>query len=199
MPLNIWERPRTTDTAISFTNVIAFILAARFLPLLGCSSFSIYPWDVRTKMHFGIRCVLIGPFLEITGRILLAQYYTIPKETVEAVLEDFEQLVDFFLIEFQRILFAENIVHTVVAFSAAFFLYWLIKILPLWAFTLLAVTVAYLGPLAAKAQKYIGRSRSASPRLQSPLRRNPAPQSPKDEPTSEASAPEIKSELIPAS
>ena len=62
--------------------------------------------------------------IEITGRILLAQglassfrprkYYTIPKETVEAVLEDFEQLVDFFLIEFQRILFAENIVHTVV-------------------------------------------------------------------------------------
>lgn len=62
--------------------------------------------------------------IEITGRILLAQglassfrprkYYTIPKETVEAVLEDLEQLADFFLIEFQRILFAENIVHTVV-------------------------------------------------------------------------------------
>lgn len=41
------------------------------------------------------------------------KYYTIPKDSIEGVLEDMEQLLDFFLIEFQRILFAENIVHTV--------------------------------------------------------------------------------------
>lgn len=41
------------------------------------------------------------------------RYYTVPKETVEAVLEDVEQLLDFFLLEFQRILFAENVIHTV--------------------------------------------------------------------------------------
>jgi hypothetical protein len=40
------------------------------------------------------------------------KYYTIPKDTVESVLEDLEQLADFFIIEFQRILFAENLVHT---------------------------------------------------------------------------------------
>lgn len=60
---------------------------------------------------------------EIGGRLVLSQglassfrprkYYTVPKETVEAVLEDLEQLVDFLLLEFQRILFAENVVHTV--------------------------------------------------------------------------------------
>jgi hypothetical protein len=135
-------------------------------------------------------------------------------------------------------------------------------ILPLWAFSLLAVTVAYLGPLAyisnqeiideqienaqqminsqathvkdlagqqtaqatvlmkqyvgdysAKAQEYIGRSRSASPELskapvaikaepsspESKVRQTDFPEAPKDEPTSEPSAPEIKSELIPAS
>jgi hypothetical protein len=33
------------------------------------------------------------------------------------VLEDLEQLVDFFLIEFQRILFAENVLHTVAVCS----------------------------------------------------------------------------------
>lgn len=61
--------------------------------------------------------------VEIAGHVILKQgvassfrprrYYTIPKETHEAVLEDLSQLLDFFLIEFQRILFAENVVHTV--------------------------------------------------------------------------------------
>lgn len=61
--------------------------------------------------------------VEIAGHVILKKgiassfrprrYYTIPKETHEAVLEDLSQLLDFFLIEFQRILFAENVVHTV--------------------------------------------------------------------------------------
>jgi len=61
--------------------------------------------------------------VEIVGHAVLKQgiassfrprrYYTIPKETHEAVFEDLSQLVDFFLIEFQRILFAENVAHTV--------------------------------------------------------------------------------------
>lgn len=60
--------------------------------------------------------------VEIAGRFILKQgvassfrprrYYTIPKETHEAVLEDLSQLLDFFLIEFQRVLFAENAIHT---------------------------------------------------------------------------------------
>jgi hypothetical protein len=61
--------------------------------------------------------------VEIAGQVVFKRgiasgfrprrYYTVPKETVEAVLEDLEQLVDFFLIEFQRVLFAENVLHTV--------------------------------------------------------------------------------------
>lgn len=33
------------------------------------------------------------------------------------------------------------------AFSAAFTAYWLIKFLPFWGLSLIAVTIAYLGPL----------------------------------------------------
>lgn len=61
--------------------------------------------------------------VEIAGHLILKRgiasgfrprrYYTVPKEVIEGVLEDLEQLVDFFLIEFQRILFAENVLHTV--------------------------------------------------------------------------------------
>jgi hypothetical protein len=61
---------------------------------------------------------------EIVGKLVLSQglassfrprkYYTIPREALEASLEDVEQLINFFVIEFQRVLFAENPLHTVV-------------------------------------------------------------------------------------
>lgn len=62
--------------------------------------------------------------LEIAGRVVFGQgftskflrprkYYTIPRETIESILEDIGQLFDFLLIEFQRTLFAENIAYTV--------------------------------------------------------------------------------------
>ena len=80
--------------------------------------------------------MLTGPLvmaaLEIGGKVALSyglassfrprKYYTIPKETIEAVLEDLEQLFDFALIEFQRVLFVENIVHTLPVSSPATFL-----------------------------------------------------------------------------
>jgi hypothetical protein len=60
---------------------------------------------------------------EIVGQTLLGdglatrvrprKYFTIPKESLERFLEDFEQFINFFVIEFQRIIFAENIWATV--------------------------------------------------------------------------------------
>ncbi|KAL1957568.1 hypothetical protein VTO42DRAFT_5795 [Malbranchea cinnamomea] len=95
--------------------------------------------------------------MEVLGRAVFSRgittdarprkYYTIPKDTVESVLEDMEQLVDFFLIEFQRILFVENLTYTIGAFFAALVTYSLVRFLPLWGLTLLGVTVAYMGPL----------------------------------------------------
>ena len=60
---------------------------------------------------------------EVAGKVVLKQgltssfrpkkYFTIPKQSLEASLEDVEQLINFFVIEFQRILFAENVANTV--------------------------------------------------------------------------------------
>lgn len=41
------------------------------------------------------------------------KYFVIPKESLERFLDDVEQLLNFFVIEFQRIVFAENIWATV--------------------------------------------------------------------------------------
>ncbi len=45
----------------------------------------------------------------VTASIRPRRYYTIPKETLEATLDDAEHLIYFFVIEVQRIVFAENV------------------------------------------------------------------------------------------
>ncbi|OKL61495.1 hypothetical protein UA08_03333 [Talaromyces atroroseus] len=138
-----WERPRAT--AISFASVVFFILAARFLPLLRWIFKFLYISLGVTAAAEGAGKLILNQGL--TSSFRPRKYYTLPKETVEGILEDLEQLSDFFLIEFQRILFAENVTHTAAAFVAAFLSYWLIKIMPVWGLSLLGVTIAYLGPL----------------------------------------------------
>ncbi|CAG8364477.1 unnamed protein product [Penicillium salamii] len=138
-----WEQPRAT--AVSYASVISFIFAARYLPLL------------RWVFKFLYMSLGATAAVEVAGHVILKRgiasgfrprrYYTIPKETVEAVLEDLEQLVDFFLIEFQRILFAENVLHTILAFTAAFTGYWLIRFVPFWGLAVVAVTTTYFAPL----------------------------------------------------
>jgi type VI protein secretion system component VasK len=100
---------------------------------------------------------------EVAGKLVLSQgltssfrpkkYYTIPRETLEACLEDVEQFINFFVIEFQRVLFAENVIHTIAAFTAAVLSYWLIKVLPFWGLSLIAVSCVYLGPLIYMTNK----------------------------------------------
>jgi hypothetical protein len=66
---------------------------------------------------------LVTALAEILGKIVMGhgvaasfrphRYYKVPKETLETFLDDIEQLINFFVIEFQRILFAENPAATV--------------------------------------------------------------------------------------
>ncbi|MCJ1386774.1 hypothetical protein MMC17_009900 [Xylographa soralifera] len=138
-----WENPRAT--AISFLATVLFIFGARYLPALR--------WSFKILwMTLGI-----AASAEIAGKLVLNQglassfrprkYYTIPRETLESSLEDVEQLINFFVIEFQRVLFAENVLATIAAFAAALISHGLIKLLPFWGLSLIAVSVIYLAPL----------------------------------------------------
>lgn len=82
---------------------------------------------------------------EIAGKAVLSQglatsfrprkYYTIPKESLEASIEDVEQLINFFVIEIQRVVFAENVaVSGAVSFSVRYEVIMSTKLLrrPLW-------------------------------------------------------------------
>lgn len=146
-----WERPR--NTAISYATVVVTILAARYLPLL------------RWGLKFLYLSLGLAATMEVVGRAVFSRgittdarprkYYTIPKDSIEGVLEDLEQLVDFFLIEFQRILFVENLTYTIAAFFASLVTYTLVRFLPLWGLALLGATVAYIGPLVYMDNKAV--------------------------------------------
>ena len=60
---------------------------------------------------------------EIAGKVLFnnglatqvrpRRYYTLPKGAVDRLLDDAHELMNFFVIEFQRLVFAENVAYTV--------------------------------------------------------------------------------------
>jgi len=91
--------------------VVSAIFAARYLDVL--------------RYAFKLTWVALGITIaaEVAGKALLNQglatqlrprnYYTIPKETLDLVIGDVNELINFFVIEAQRILFAENLAASV--------------------------------------------------------------------------------------
>ncbi|OQO10206.1 hypothetical protein B0A48_04563 [Cryoendolithus antarcticus] len=138
-----WENPRAT--AISFVAIVTTIIVARYVPV------------DRYVLKALFTVLGITAAAEIAGQMAFGQgfatkmrpkkYYTIPRETLESVLGDVEQLVNFFVIEFQRIIFAENVYATLAAFLAALISYFLVKVTPKWGLLLLSTSVVYLAPL----------------------------------------------------
>jgi hypothetical protein len=100
-----WNNPRAT--AISYASIVLFIIVGRYVPITRYILKALY-------IVLGITAAA-----ETAGRLVLGQgvaskmrpkrYYTIPHETLESVMTDLVELVNFFVIEFQRVVFAENI------------------------------------------------------------------------------------------
>jgi ABC-type multidrug transport system fused ATPase/permease subunit len=138
-----WKNPRAT--AITFAASIIFIFAARYLNVIRYIFKALY-------MILGVTATA-----ELAGQLALGKgittqfrprkYFTIPKASLERLLDDVEQLINFFVIESQRIVFAENVYATIAAFFASLISYFLIKFVPLWGLALIATHVAFLAPL----------------------------------------------------
>jgi len=138
-----WKNPRAT--AVSFTTCLVLIFASRYLHILGWTLRALY-----TALGITAAAELAGKAAFGTGfatQMRPKKYWTISRESLERFLDDLEQLINFVVIEFQRILFAENIWVTSAAFLSALVCCWLIKWLPLWGLALLATCTAFLAPL----------------------------------------------------
>ncbi|KAL2167028.1 hypothetical protein VTG60DRAFT_1864 [Thermothelomyces hinnuleus] len=138
-----WRNPRAS--AIAYASIITLIFSVRYLDIIR--------WAFKiTWMVLGITIAA-----EVTGKALLnkgfatqlrpRKYYTIPRETLDLVIGDVHELINFFVIESQRVLFAENVYASAAAALAAFISYYLVKIVPYWGLAVIATTVIFFTPL----------------------------------------------------
>ncbi|KAJ4164633.1 hypothetical protein LMH87_006296 [Akanthomyces muscarius] len=144
-----WKNPR--NSAIAYGSIVTFILAARY--------FDIIRWAF--KLSWMTLAVTISA--EVAGKLVLnngitsqlrpRRYYTIHRDTVDGIIGDVHELANFFIIEGQRILFAENIGVSAIAGLAAFISYFLVKLVPYWGLAILGTTLAFFVPLVYAANK----------------------------------------------
>jgi ABC-type multidrug transport system fused ATPase/permease subunit len=104
-----WKNPRATG--IAFAGTVVFIFAARYLNLIRYIFKTSYMVLGATAAAEIAGQMAIGRGL--TSQFRPRQYFTIPKASLERLTDDFEQLINFFVIESQRIVFAENVYVTV--------------------------------------------------------------------------------------
>lgn len=144
-----WKNPRASG--IAYLSTVLFIFAARYLDIL--------------RYTFKVSYIVLGitVLAEAAGKALLStgltsqfrprKYYTVSKETLNSFIGDVHELINFFVIEAQRIVFAESLVASTAALFAAFFSYYLIKVMPFWGLALLADTVLFGTPLIYKTNQ----------------------------------------------
>lgn len=137
-----WKFPRatlfifmsilSTIFAFRFINVMRYIFKAAYL-LLG---------SVATLEYIGKPLGYKG----IVSQMRPRRYYTIPRQSLESIFEELHDFLNFVVVEFQRVVFVENIATTVVSFVFSFFGYFLIKYLPFWSLAFITTIMAFTGP-----------------------------------------------------
>jgi hypothetical protein len=102
-------------SAIAYVSIVSFIFAIRYLDILR--------WALR------ITWTVLGTTVaaELAGRAILGQgiasqlrprrYYVVPRETLDIAIGDVQELINFFVIEAQRIVFAENLAASIAVSS----------------------------------------------------------------------------------
>ncbi|KAI1448180.1 Reticulon-domain-containing protein [Annulohypoxylon stygium] len=138
-----WNNPRAS--AIAYASVVSLIFVARYLDVIR------YTFKL-TYLALGVTVLAEAAGKATIGTGLATQlrprkYYTIPRETLDSLIGDVHELLNFFVIESQRVFFAENVSVSAVAAFGAFLSYYLVKIVPYWGLALIATTILFFAPL----------------------------------------------------
>lgn len=144
-----WENPRASG--IAYLSTVLFIFAARYLDVLRYTFKVTYMLLAVTVVAEAAGKAVLSAGL--TSQIRPRKYYTVSKETLNAFIGDAHELINFFVIEAQQIVFAENLLVSTAALFAAFLSYYLIKVMPFWGLALLADSVLFGVPLIYKTNQ----------------------------------------------
>ncbi|EGS21984.1 reticulon-like protein [Thermochaetoides thermophila DSM 1495] len=138
-----WSNPQ--HSALAYASIVSLIVVVRY--------FDVLRWALKLSwMALGTAVLVetIGKAVfdaSLASRLRPRTYYTISRETLDAVIGDTHELLNFFIVEGQRLLFVENVNLSVAAAVTAFISYFLVKFLPYWFLALLATTITFFGPL----------------------------------------------------
>ncbi|KAH9432738.1 hypothetical protein MCOR02_007418 [Pyricularia oryzae] len=144
-----WNNPRASG--IAYASIVTFIFAVRYLDVIR--------WSLKLSGYVlatTVAAEVVGKAILGTGfasQLRPRRYYTVSRETLESMTGDVHELLNFFCIESQRILFAENVTVSAVACIGALISYWLVKIVPYWGLALMTTTLAFVAPLIYKTNK----------------------------------------------
>jgi hypothetical protein len=74
------------------------------------------------------------------------QYYQVNKNTFDVIFNEISNVFNFIVLEFQRLVFAEQTSHTAVACVISFIAYKLVRYVPLWGLALTGTILAFAIP-----------------------------------------------------
>ncbi|KAL7276535.1 hypothetical protein RUND412_000458 [Rhizina undulata] len=138
-----WKYPRATG--FFFFSLVSLILAFHYVNVLR------YVFKAAYILFASVTLLEVAakPFGSkgVVSSMRPRRYYTIPRDSLERLFGELHDLLNFFVFEFQRVVFVENIYTTVSAFLVSFFGYFLIKYIPLWSLLLLTTISAFTAPL----------------------------------------------------
>jgi len=138
-----WTFPRTTG--LLFAGSLALILLGHFVDILRYTFKGLY-------ITFAVVALVEWVGRPVTGTGFMTQlrpkkYYTIPREHLEVLFAEAHDFLNFIVLEFQRVLFVENLGYTSAAFGLSLISYFMIKLLPLWSLILIADVCLFTLPL----------------------------------------------------
>jgi len=138
-----WKFPRAS--AIAFFLIVSGILASQFV------HFSRFVFRILW-VSFASTATVEAVSKLVSGRGFVSglkprKYYQVNKNTFDVLFNEIANVSNFFVLEFQRLLFAEKTSHTAVAFITTYLAYKLVRYIPLWGLTLIGTVLAFTLPL----------------------------------------------------
>jgi hypothetical protein len=100
-----WQNPRVSG--IAYLSTVLFIFACRYLDILRYTLKATYMVLAITVVAEAVGKMVLSRGL--TSQIRPRKYYTVSRETINSFIGDVHEIVNFFVIEAQQILFAENL------------------------------------------------------------------------------------------
>ncbi|KAL6860159.1 hypothetical protein ACO1O0_004185 [Amphichorda felina] len=144
-----WKNPRAS--AIALVSTLILIFAARYLDVT--SLVLKLSW---MALSVTVAAEVVGKFLFNNGfatQLRPRKYMTVSRETIDCLAGDAYELINFVVIESQRILYVESVPVSVAAAVTAFTGYLLSKVVPLWGLTVIATVLTFVLPLIYVANK----------------------------------------------